>query len=58
MAPVSPVKPKQFAFTLSEEELRMLHELAARDGRSASNWLRHVIRTTYAATVAKPKKTR
>ena len=42
--PTTPGKPKQFAFILSEDEHRMLQELAEDDGRSAANWLRMIIR--------------
>jgi hypothetical protein len=48
MAPTSTSKPKQVTFILSDEEHRMLGELAESDGRSAAGWLRMVIRREHA----------
>jgi hypothetical protein len=43
MAPTSAEKSRQFSFTLSEEEHKMLLELAREDNRSAANWIRYQI---------------
>jgi hypothetical protein len=53
MSPTSRAKPKQVAFTLSQDEHRMLRELAESEGRSAANWLRFAIRSAHAAKVAR-----
>ena len=57
MAPTSEAKSKQFAFTLSEEELGMLQELAEQDDRSAAGWIRHTIRVAHAAMTKKRQNT-
>jgi|HubBroStandDraft_2_1064218.scaffolds.fasta_scaffold84563_2 hypothetical protein len=38
---------KQFALIMSEDEHRMLTELAERDGRSAASWIRVAIQVAY-----------
>jgi len=48
MAPTSARKSRQFSFTLSEKQHRLLFKLAEMDNRSAANWLRDQIRRCYA----------
>lgn len=57
--PTTAEKPRQFAFTLTEAEHKMLKEVAEADDRSAANWLRLVIRREHALLTppkAKPRK--
>jgi hypothetical protein len=54
--PTTTNKPRQFAFILAEDEHEMLRELAEKDGRSAANWLRMVIRREHGALA--PVKTK
>lgn len=55
-----PKKEKKVTFVCEEEELEMLRDLAAADGRTASDWLRRAIRNANAAQqqAAPPKKSK
>lgn len=47
--PTSKKKPKSFTFMLSKQEYERLWVLAKLDGRSMSNYLRHIINTRSSA---------
>lgn len=55
-----PTKEARFLFVVSLEERAMLQALAEADHRTGAGWLRHTIRTSYAARFGgkppKPKK--
>lgn len=40
---MSEQRPRSFRLEFSSEELETLHKLAARDGRSAASFVRHLI---------------
>lgn len=48
-------KDIRFNFLMSEEEKRMLEELAKQDDRSAGSWLRAIIKTSYLEKFEKVK---
>jgi predicted DNA binding CopG/RHH family protein len=60
---MSPEREKSFRVRVSEEELRMVQELAELDGITASDFIRLFVRKEYAARIgaqklakSKPKK--
>lgn len=56
MVPPSTKKPKVFTVTLTDEEHARMMALAQADGRSAANWVRNAINTSFEARGLSLKK--